>query len=217
MVHVHLALEPHVGTPILTRAEAEAQRLHRAAKKADKAEPFERHLADAYAKMLSGSSVKGPATRPEFVVVVSHEVAARGWKDVEPGELCEIPGVGPLSPQVAKDIAQDAFLNGVFFDGKDLRHFKRWSRNVPVEVMVALELGTPPEFDGVKCCECGIRFRPERDHLEPHIRGGPASTTNLEWKCNGCHGIKTEADRRAGKLKPRASDGQRDPPSRLCA
>ena len=113
MVNIHLALEPHVGTPIVARAEAEAARLARAA--AAK-EPFERHLADAYAALLRGSG-KGRATRPELVVLVSYEVARRGWKDVREGELCKIPGVGPLSPRIAKEIAQDAFLNGVFYDG----------------------------------------------------------------------------------------------------
>jgi hypothetical protein len=30
-----------------------------------------------------------------------------------------------VSPQVAREIAKDAFLNGVFFDGVDLRNFKQ--------------------------------------------------------------------------------------------
>ncbi len=71
-------------------------------------------------------------------MLVSHEVTRRGWKDVRKGELCKIPGVGPVSPQVAKEIARDAFLNGVFYDGVDLRNFARWSKHIPVEVAVAL-------------------------------------------------------------------------------
>jgi hypothetical protein len=159
MVHVHLALQPHVGTPIVARAEAEASRRYRAAKKQDRQEPFECHLADAYAAMLSGSAVKGPAKRPELVVLVSHSVAKRGWKDVKEGEHCKIPGVGPVSPQIAKEIASDAFLSGVVYDGKDLRHFKRWSRHIPIEVRIALELDEPPDFDGIRCVDCGNRFR----------------------------------------------------------
>jgi hypothetical protein len=94
MVHIHLALEPHVGTPIVARAEAEAARLARSARHK---EPFERHLADAYAALLSGTG-KGRARRPELVVLVSHEVAKRGWSDVRQGEVCKIPGVGPVAP-----------------------------------------------------------------------------------------------------------------------
>jgi hypothetical protein len=89
MTNVHLRLEPHVGTPIVKRAEAEASRLYKAAKKVGKNEPFERHLADAYAKVFSGNSVMPHSSRPELVVLVSHEVVKRGWKDVRKGEFCK--------------------------------------------------------------------------------------------------------------------------------
>ena len=209
MVNIHLALEPHVGTPIVARAEADAARRHRTARRDGAYEPFERHLADAYAAMLSGSG-KGPTTRPELVVVVSHEVVKRGWTDVTDDEVCKIPGVGPVAPETAKEIAADAFLSGVFYDGVDLRHFRRWTRNVPVAVRIALELGPPPSFDGIYCVDCGNRFKTERDHVEPHTAGGPASTGNLEPRCWSCHKDKTERDRRAGRLTPTA--GAREPP-----
>ena len=212
MVNINLRFQPHIGTPIVNRADAEASRLYREAKKNGAQEPFERHLADAYAKMLSGNG-KGRTTRPELVVLVNHEVAKRGWRDVKDGEFCKIPGVGPIPPEVAKEIAQDAFLNGVFFDGTDLRHFKRWTKNVPVPIRNALELGAPPEFDGVKCVDCGNRFRPERDHVEPRNSGGPSSTTNLDWRCDPCHEEKTKRDRLAGKLTPPPPNGDRGPPS----
>lgn len=203
MVHVHLALEPHVGTPIVARAEAEAQRLARAARASGTQEPFERYLADAYAKALSGSGeTKGRAKRPELVVLVGHEVVKRGWTDVRRGEVCKIPGLGPVSPQVAREIAQDAFLNGVFYDGKDLRQFARWTKNIPVEVAIALELGDPPSFDGVACVDCGNRFHTEFDHVEPRAARGPTSNGNLDPRCWKCHQGKTARDRRAGKLKP---------------
>jgi 5-methylcytosine-specific restriction endonuclease McrA len=139
-------------------------------------------------------------------VLVSHEIAARGWTDVKEGEVCKIPGVGPVSPAVAKRIAADAFLTGVFYDGKDLRNIRRWTRSTPIEVLLALELGDPPQFDGVRCVQCGNRFRTENDHLEPHNVGGPASTDNLEPRCWSCHKAKTERDRKAGKLRPRTAE-----------
>jgi hypothetical protein len=198
MVHLHVSLEPHVGTPIVARAEAEATRL---ARKADDKEPFERHLADAYGALLSDSG-KGSAKRPELVVLVSHEVAKRGWSKVEKGEHCKIPGVGPVAPKIAKEIAEDAFLNGVFYDGKDLRQFRRWSRGIPIEVALSLELGKPPSFDGVTCVDCGNRFRTEFDHVKPHVARGPASNGNLRPRCWRCHQEKTKRDRQAGRLKP---------------
>jgi 5-methylcytosine-specific restriction endonuclease McrA len=214
MVHIHLTLEPHVGAPIVARAEAEAVRIAKAARSEphrgdlkDKDNPseiesFERYLADAYAALLAGNG-KGRTTRPELVVLVSHSVAERGWNDVRDGEVCKIPGLGPVGPQVAKQIAKDAFLNGVFYDGKDLRQLKRWSRNIPVEVKVALELGEPPDLDGVRCVDCGNRFRTEFDHVRPHAARGPTSHTNLKPRCWPCHQAKTARDRKAGKDTPR--------------
>jgi hypothetical protein len=202
MTHIHLTFEPHVATRIVARAEVEAQRLARAAKKAGVLEPFERHAADAYAKALSGGPIKGPARRPELVVLVSYEVAKRGWKDVRQGEVCKIPGVGPVAPSVAKEIADKAFLNAVVFDGKDLRDFARWTKHIPVEIQIALELGDPPQFDGVRCTDCGNHFRAEFDHVEPRVAKGPTSTGNLDPRCYTCHQEKTNRDRKAGKLKP---------------
>ena len=198
MVHIHLALEPHIGTPIVARAEAEAARLARAPRHRA---PFECHLADAYVKSFSLSGT-GRAKRPELVVLVSHEVTQRGWNDVKEGEICKIPGVGPVSPEVARNIAQDAFLNGVFYDGVDLRQFARWTRNIPIQVAVALELGEPPGFVGILCVDCGNRFRTEFDHVQPRAAHGPTSNGNLKPRCWSCHQVKTKHDRRAGKLRP---------------
>ncbi len=71
------------------------------------------------AALLSGSA-KGRARRPKLVVLVSHEVARRGWTDVRAGEVCKLPGIGPVAPEVAREIAQDAFVSGVLYDGTDL-------------------------------------------------------------------------------------------------
>jgi HNH endonuclease len=199
LINIHLALEPHVGTPLVSRAEAEAARRARATPKESR-EPFERYLADAYAKLMSGTATT-PTRRPELVVLVSHEIIKRGWKDVQEGEVCKIPGIGPLAPAVAREIARDAFLNALFYDGVDLRNFVRWTKHIPIEVKIALELGDPPEFDGVRCVDCGNRFRTEFDHLEPRVALGPTSNANLNPRCWSCHHAKTERDRKAGKLR----------------
>jgi hypothetical protein len=164
--------------------------------------------ADAFAALLA-STGRGRTTRPELVVVVSHEVAKRGWSTVEEGEVCKIPGIGPVAPQVAREIAADAFLTGVFYDGTDLRHMRRWSRSIPVEVAVALELGDPPHFDGIACVDCGNRFATELDHVEPHSAGGVASIDNLKPRCYRCHQEKTARDRAAGWFKGADPPGAR--------
>lgn len=214
MTHIHLALEPLAATPIVNRAEADAERLYKAAKKeTGRTEAFETYLADAFLAMLQGTG-KGRASRPELVVLVDYETIKAGWKLTAEG-VCKIPGVGPVDPLDAKSLAEDAFVNAVVLDGKDLRHFKRFGRHVPSEIKVALELGTAPAFDGPACVDCGNRFRPERDHLEPVAAQGPTSYTNLDWRCDPCHERKTEADRRAGKLPRHTRPVARSPDADL--
>jgi 5-methylcytosine-specific restriction endonuclease McrA len=102
----------------------------------------------------------------------------------------------------------------VFYDGRDLRHLRRWTRHAPIEVLIALELGHPPAFDGIACTDCGKRFRTENDHVEPHVAHGPASTANLKPRCWSCHRAKTERDRKAGKLTSSDPGAERGPPRR---
>ena len=190
-------LEPHVGMPLLSRLQAEAKRLSR---KAKAAEPFERYLADALPALLDR---KGPGKgRTEMVVLVSHGVAERGWNDVRDEEFCKIPGVGPISPETAKRIAGNAFLTGLFYDGRDLRHIRRWGGRIPAEIRIALNLGDPPEFEGRRCVDCGNRYFLETDHDEPRAAGGETALDNLRDRCDSCHDKKTARDREAGLLRP---------------
>lgn len=210
MIHIEADLEPHIGVPIVNRLEARARRLHAA----NRDEPWSAHLADALVETLGGSGTRG-SSKPELVILVSHDVVERGWTGVEEGELCSIPGVGPVDPAVAKRIAQDAFLTGLFFDGTDLRHMRRWTRKIPVEIRLALSLGDPPKFTGPRCVDCGNRWGLEYDHVKPHGVGGPTSLDNLKPRCGTCHTRKTAADRRRGPpasttLGPAGT--RRDPP-----
>ena len=189
LVHIEADLEPHIGTPIVNHLQAEAKKLAAAA---ETKEPWQAYLADAFA---SSFGKPGRPSKPEVVVVVSHQVATRGWRDVRPGEVCHIPGVGPIDPRIAKDIAHDAFLTGVICDGKDLRQMRRWTRHIPIEVALALRLGPPPDFDGPRCVDCSNRHRLEHDHHQPFAAGGPTSLPNLPHRCHPCHVRKTKTDR----------------------
>jgi hypothetical protein len=206
MIHIEGELEPHIGTPIVNRLEAEARRLARAG---NREEPFDRYLADALPELFSGGGTA--SGRTEMVVLVSYPVAERGWSHVEDDEICKIPGVGPIDPEVARRICSDAFLSGVFFDGTDLRQIKRWGRSVPAPIRTALNLGDPPDFDGVKCVDCGNRFWIELDHQVPHSAGGPISMRNSKHRCWRCHQKKTLADRRAGRPRRPPTQTAEDP------
>jgi hypothetical protein len=195
MIHIEADLEPHIGAPIIERLDADARRMAKSGN-----EPFQRRLADAVAEALSGSGA-APSSRTDVVVLVSHGVAERGWTDVRDDEHCHIVGVGPIGPITAKAIAEDSFLSGVFFDGKDLRHIKTWGRHVPAPVRLALRLGPGPDFDGPRCIDCGNRLQLELDHQLPLSEGGPTSLENLGDRCEKCHLAKTKRERRQRRLE----------------
>lgn len=205
-VRLEAELEPHIGTPLISRLQAEAKRLSREAKAA---EPFERYLADALPNLLDGDAQGRGQT--EMVVLVSHGVAERGWQDVADDEHCKIPGVGPIAPEVARRIAGNAFLTGLFYDGEDLRNIRRWGRHIPAAIKIALNLGDPPGFDGRRCLDCGNRFFLETDHHEPRAIGGETALDNLRDRCEPCHDKKTARDREAGRLRTRTGK-KRAPP-----
>ena len=77
-----------------------------------------------------------------------------------------------------------------------------------------LDLGPPPEFDGVVCTTdgCGRRLGVQWDHIDPVANGGVTSEQNLGPLCPPCHWEKTERDRAAGLLGPRAKPPKRGPP-----
>ncbi len=115
LVHIDLALEPHAGAPIVARAEAEAARLAKKAQASREGtkEPFERHLADAYTALLSGSG-KGPAAAPSS----SSWSATRSQNGA--GGTCErescarSPGSGRSRPRSRERSPRTPFCLGSF-------------------------------------------------------------------------------------------------------
>jgi 5-methylcytosine-specific restriction endonuclease McrA len=77
---------------------------------------------------------------------------------------------------------------------------KHFGRHIPAELRTALDLGGPPDFDGVICVDCGTRHHIQYDHVDPVANGGPTTQANLSGRCWDCHELKTERDRQAGLL-----------------
>ena len=194
MVHLEADLEPHVGARLVNRLEHAAR--------ASDAPRRDQRLADALGTLITTDATTGSSGRTELVVLVSHEVAERGWTGVRAGEYCKVPGIGPISPQAARDLASDAFITAIITDGEDLRELKRWTRHIPIGVRIALSLGDPPGFDGLACVDCGARLGLEYDHQVPFSAGGETSLENLGLRCEPCHLAKTRLEHENGTLKP---------------
>src|SRR5262249_5512813 len=138
-------------------------------------EPHDAYAADALADfVLSGDAKKSKAVIYTHVLI-DHGVLMRGR--AHGGEVCEIPGVGPVDPAWVKEILGEAFLTAVIKKGKDITTVAHLGRHVPAEVMTALIVGGH---------ECGVdgcdnRGYLERDHMYDYAKGGATAFRNLLW------------------------------------
>ena len=206
MVRFGGGLAPIVGIPLMNRLDEEADRIRRLARRAGSTEPREAHCADALAKMMTGAfrgagPAPGPrATRSDVVLVCDLEAFRRGHS--HPGEVSHILGGGPVPVSTVREaLDTDGFLKVVLHDGVKIDTVVHYGRHIKAELRTALELGRPPEFDGVTCADgCGRRYNLEWDHVDPLANHGPTSFDNLEPRCWSHHQDKTERDRMAGLL-----------------
>ncbi|HUP69387.1 MAG TPA: DUF222 domain-containing protein [Acidimicrobiales bacterium] len=200
MICGQFRFEPVVGVPLATRLVAEADRIHREARRNGSTESWEAHAADALAAMMGEGGAKPHRTKADVVFVVDLRTFRTGE---HPETVSHIVGGGPVDPEVVREMAKDAFLKVVFHDGVNIHTVAHLGRYIPAELRTALELGDPPEFDGITCSGCGKKFNLQWDHLDPVCAGGLTSYDNEDPKCWECHAKKCDEERAAGLYKPK--------------
>jgi len=198
-------LAPEHGIPFINRLNVETDRIFRAATKAGRTDPVERYRAEAFTAMVNGVG-KPHATKADVIVVIDLNQYRAG----EPGHIV---GGGPIPRCVVENMSTDAFLKAVIHDGVNIHTITHFGRHIPAELRTALHLGKPPDFEGMQCtnpdCDCKHGF--EIDHTNPVANGGETCYANIQTPCRADHALKTEQDRRDGKLG-RFGDRWRGPP-----
>ena len=130
-----------------------------------------------------GCSHAGPGAM--IHVRVDHGALMRGH--VEAGEICEIPGIGPIPVDVARRLAADSILSVLVTDGVDVTAVAHSGRTIPAALRRALvERDQTCVVPG-----CETRERLEIDHLRPFAEGGTTSLANLVRLCRWHHYLKT--------------------------
>jgi hypothetical protein len=200
MIRLRGALPPDVGVPFMNRLDAETDREWRAAKRAGALEARAAHAADAFVHMTSSAGSTSTKTT-DLVIAVDLRAYRRGHADA--GECCHIVGGGPIPVCVARELAKDAFLKVVLHDGVAIHTVAHLGRQRPTHLNTALQLGPPPDFDGVVCAEpaCDRTYHLQWDHKNPCANGGQTSFGNMQPFCLPHHVDKTERDRKAGLLQ----------------
>jgi hypothetical protein len=171
------ALPPEIGGRFKARLDAEMQRRFRARRGTNDYESPDAYAADALAAFVLGDD-DAPArgVKATVHVVIDHSALVRG--EAVEGETCEIPGVGPVDVQWARQLLGSSFLTAIVKKGKDLLTVAHLGRHVPAEIQTALLVG------GRECCieGCGLRGYLERDHTHDYAKGGPTAYWNPSFR-----------------------------------
>ncbi|MGH2772570.1 MAG: HNH endonuclease signature motif containing protein, partial [Actinomycetota bacterium] len=143
-----------------------------------------RHPASAGS---SGNNCSPRRKGPNAVVHVTVDHAALVRGHTQPGETCEIPGIGPISVATARELLNDAILRVLVLDGADIKAVCSAGRWIPSSVRTALEKRDPVCV--VPGCEC--RYRLQIDHIQEFAKSGPTKLANLARLCVTHHYLKT--------------------------
>ncbi len=199
MVAGRFRFTPEVGGQVHAVIAAQVKRIFRARQAGTDHEPLAAYAADAVAGFILDATSHPPDTVSPVScpplpangldvhvhVLVDHGALVRGG--TVDGEICEIPGVGPVDVAWVKALIGSAFLTAVIKRGKDILTVAHLGRHVPAEVMTALIV------DGRECDIEGCHHRGylERDHRHGHAKGGPTSYKNLGWLRYRHHRLKS--------------------------
>jgi hypothetical protein len=186
-------LTPDAGARLLAAVRAESERLAADAARAG-VDVARRALdADALVELVDphrdGAAGAGPGRTggPSTMVHVRVDRAALVRGHTEPGEVCEIPGVGPIPVEVARRLSLDSMLCVLVTDGVDVTSVSHARRFLPAALRRALM-----ERDGTCVVPgCDRRDGLEIDHVLPVVDGGPTELANLALLCRWHHYLKT--------------------------
>lgn len=191
--HLDARLAPDAGAALATALSAERSRLFAEARREGREASTDHLAADALCALVArGSTPEGATgaspTGPKALVHLRVDVAALRRGEIGPGEHCEIPGVGPVPLEVARELLSDAVVKLVVVNGVDVTTICHLGRSVPAALRTALEERDP-------CCVvpgCGVAHGLEIDHrIVPFADGGPASMENLARLCRHHHALRT--------------------------
>ena len=139
--------------------------------------------ADALDLLTSGDtegSKAGGGGRPKAEIIAVADIGVLTGEN--PAGRCEIPGTGPVPPEVLERIACDSQLTGVIFaDGKPLYHGStvRTATTAQWRMLIARDRG---------CVGCGAdSSQCQAHHIVPYARCRRTDIDNLVLVCWRCH------------------------------
>ena len=195
-------LDPETGTRICNRLQGAAEELRRQDQKTARTNgedsaagggsgggegprSWDQLRADALDLLTSGDAEGskaggGSGGRPKAEIIAVADIGVLTGDN--PAGRCEIPGAGPVPPEVLQRIACDAQLTGVIFaDGKPLYHGSsvRTATGAQWRMLIARDGG---------CVGCGAEpSQCQAHHIVPYARLRRTDIDNLVLVCWRCH------------------------------
>jgi hypothetical protein len=120
-----------------------------------------------------------------MVFVIDLAAFRRGH--LEPGERCDIAGVGPVPLATIERYFGAAWAKLVITAGHDIRTICHAGRTINSHLRTALELRDP--VCAVPGCHASLNL--EIDHIIPFAQGGPTTLDNTVRLCSFHHDQKT--------------------------
>jgi hypothetical protein len=132
---------------------------------------------------------------PHVTMHVRCDLGALRRGSLGSGEVCEIPGVGPIPVERARDLLGRALVDLVITDGVDVTTVVRLGRHIPTSLLTAIT-----ERDQYCVVPgCGKRLGLEKDHCRvDYAEGGVVSYDNIARLCHHHHQMKTHRGYRLG-------------------
>ena len=203
-------LAPDDFARVYSALQAEGNVVFNEARKSGHRESNAAYAADALVALVTGTSVscadapsasagsatramstgrrRGDSPRPTTTMHLRVDLAALKRGELEDGETCEIPGIGPVPLATARNVLGDSFLKVIIGDGVDVTSVCHLGRAVPAHIRSALE-----DRDE-KCVVpgCDVAKGLEIDHYQIAFENdGPTELWNLCRLCRWHHHLKT--------------------------
>ena len=199
-------LTPDAGASLLASLRAESTRVFDQARKDGLVESSDAYAADALVALVTGRGndsghsgggtdtedpgsnrqAKRPGLRASVHVRVDLDALRTGV--IGDGQICEIPGVGPIPVETATELMGDALCHLVITNGIDVTTICHLGRAIPAALKIALMERDPT------CVVpgCDVATGLEIDHrIVPFCQDGPASMWNLARLCGHHHYLRT--------------------------
>jgi hypothetical protein len=198
-------LAPDDAVWVRSALELKTEELFRAARARGEIEPHRAYRADALVALITGEAPKKPL---DARLRADREALDRGY--VQPGEHCELEGIGPIPVTMARSMLDDARVTLVGHDPSgDITHISSMKRTIPARLRRWVEEAFP-------CCGvegCTDTWRLEIDHIVAVEAGGRTEKNNLWRICRHHHKLKTYYRYRVDgrRLLPPTEDQPDDP------